>query len=118
MRIFLERILVWTKLENETHIEIQKDLIIDNKTLSLDFVILPLYSTEAGNRIVHEKSGINQWNAGGRKRKFGESYIPIPSKISSKKIIYFFLRKMLFLKSNYQIKKLLKPKYAKIIIKH
>ena len=28
---------------------------------------------------VPEKSGINQWNAGGRLRKFGEAYIPIPS---------------------------------------
>jgi hypothetical protein len=30
---------------------------------------------------VKEKSGINQWNAGGRKRKFGEAYIPIPQAI-------------------------------------
>jgi hypothetical protein len=30
---------------------------------------------------VQEKSGINQWNAGGRERKFGESYIPIPMAI-------------------------------------
>ncbi|MBK7683994.1 MAG: hypothetical protein IPJ26_16725 [Bacteroidetes bacterium] len=25
-----------------------------------------------------KKSGLNQWNAGGRKRDFGEVYIPIP----------------------------------------
>jgi hypothetical protein len=48
----------------------------------VDYVVLPLYtSMESGERIVHEKSGINQWNAGGRDRKYGEAYIPIPSKI-------------------------------------
>ncbi len=44
-----------------------------------DFVILPLYSTRSGRQ--HEvpaKSGINQWNAGGRARAFGEAYIPVP----------------------------------------
>lgn len=28
-----------------------------------------------------EKNGLNQWNAGGRKRDFGEVYIPIPIEI-------------------------------------
>ncbi|WP_266020265.1 hypothetical protein [Campylobacter sp. MIT 21-1685] len=28
-----------------------------------------------------EKSGLNQWNAGGRKRKYGEVYIPVPMEI-------------------------------------
>ncbi len=44
------------------------------------FVILPLYSTKSS--IIKEvplKSGINQWNAGGRARSFGESYIPVPA---------------------------------------
>lgn len=44
-----------------------------------DSIILPLYSTKGGKKEVPEKSGINQWNAGGRLRKFGEAYIPIPS---------------------------------------
>lgn len=45
-------------------------------------VVLPLYSTKAGVvKVVPEKSGINQWNAGGRKRSFGEAYIPIPRKV-------------------------------------
>ncbi len=44
-----------------------------------DFVVLPLYSTRSGE--VEAKSGINQWNAGGRPRKFGEAYIPIPQEI-------------------------------------
>jgi hypothetical protein len=43
------------------------------------FVVLPLFSDRSGN--VEAKSGINQWNAGGRTRKFGEAYIPVPAKI-------------------------------------
>jgi hypothetical protein len=40
-----------------------------------------LYSTKSKNRKVAKKSGLNQWNAGGRQRDYGEVYIPIPSKI-------------------------------------
>ena len=45
------------------------------------FVILPLYSTRNSEKRVPEKSGLNQWNAGGRARDLGEIYIPIPKKI-------------------------------------
>ena len=41
-------------------------------------VMLPLYSASKG-KIVSGKSGLNQWNAGGRARKEREVYIPIPS---------------------------------------
>lgn len=49
----------------------------------LPFIILPLYSTKNRNKnkIVLQKSGLNQWNAGGRKRNIDEVYIPIPKKI-------------------------------------
>jgi hypothetical protein len=47
----------------------------------IDFVVLPLYSVRTGLKEVAEKSGINQWNAGGRLRKFGEAYIPIPIEV-------------------------------------
>ena len=40
-------------------------------------VFLPLYS-ETEKKKVPEKSGLNQWNANGRKRKYNEVYIPIP----------------------------------------
>ena len=43
-----------------------------------DYVILPLYSHRNGVKEVPAKSGLNQWNAGGRQRKFGEAYIPVP----------------------------------------
>lgn len=47
-----------------------------------DYVVLPLYSnTKKNGKYVYEKSGINQWNAGGRLRSFGEVYIPISSLI-------------------------------------
>ena len=46
----------------------------------IDYVILPLYS-ERGGRNIAPKSGLNQWNAGGRKRDPNEVYIPIPKSI-------------------------------------
>lgn len=52
-----------------------------------DFVVLPLYSDSSGR--VEARSGINQWNAGGRVRKFGEAYIPIPAKIHRLKPGFF-----------------------------
>ena len=47
-----------------------------------DFLVLPLYSSNG--RVVKPKSGINQWNAGGRKRSFGEAYIPRPVEIANR----------------------------------
>ena len=45
-------------------------------------VILPLYSTRyKKEKVVPEKSGLNHWNAGGRRRDYGEVYIPIPRKV-------------------------------------
>lgn len=40
-------------------------------------VILPLFSLQGGKH-VQERSGLNQWNARGRKRHPYEAYIPIP----------------------------------------
>ena len=54
----------------------KKDLID-----SYDYVVLPMYSTQSKNREVAEKSGLNQWNAEGRQRDYGEVYIPIPAKV-------------------------------------
>lgn len=48
----------------------------------LPSVILPLYSTGAKlYKEVPERSGLNQWNARGRRRSYGEVYIPIPSAV-------------------------------------
>lgn len=42
------------------------------------YVILPLFSVKSGKKVVHPKSALNQWNAGGRKRDLSEVYIQIP----------------------------------------
>lgn len=47
-----------------------------------DYIILPLYShTSIKGDYVPEKSGLNQFNAGGRKRNELEVYIPVPKAI-------------------------------------
>lgn len=45
----------------------------------LNYIILPLYGIKDKQKFVFEKSGLNQWHAEGRKRDFGEVYIPIPA---------------------------------------
>ncbi|UAM97337.1 restriction endonuclease [Polaribacter litorisediminis] len=46
-----------------------------------NYIVLPLYGIKKKEKYVFEKSGLNQWNAGGRKRNLGEIYIPIPKNI-------------------------------------
>ena len=75
---------IWGKFTGELPIEaasVLQDFPTDDEVSvpGEDYVILPLYSTRTGK--VEKASGINQWNAGGRERKYGESYIPIPSDI-------------------------------------
>lgn len=52
-----------------------------------DYIVLPLYSPRDG--MVQEKSGLNQWNAGGRARHPYEAYIPIPAWIHRAKKGFF-----------------------------
>lgn len=56
------------------------------QTLSkgVNYVILPLYGIKEKRKFVFEKSGLNQWNAGGRKRDISEVYLPIPAEIHHK----------------------------------
>lgn len=53
--------------------------LIAPKRKGIDYVVLPLYSVR--DRIVQEKAGLNQWNAGGRVRNEDEVYIPVPAAI-------------------------------------
>ncbi len=53
----------------------------DTLVKGVNYVVLPLYGIKNKEKFVFEKSGLNQWNAGGRKRDMGEVYIPIPSLI-------------------------------------
>lgn len=65
-------------LENPLEIllsSISNDLRYQNKT-TLETIYLPLYGK---NHFVYEHSGLNQWNAKGRKRNYDEVYIPIPA---------------------------------------
>lgn len=61
-----------------------------------NYVILPLYGIKNKEKFVFEKSGLNQWHAGGRKRDFGEVYIPIPIEIHKKFPNFFPERDQLF----------------------
>lgn len=71
-------------------------------TETKDFVILPLYSCikskikNENKKYVPEKSGLNQCNAGGRVRKYGEVYIPVPAEIRKLKSGFFPERDKIF----------------------
>ena len=51
-------------------------LSINNPMAAKERLCLPLYSLRNGEKFVAEKSGLNQWNALGRKRDPNELYIP------------------------------------------
>lgn len=64
------------------------EIIYPNRnTEVMDYIVLPLYSPKDG--IVQEKSGLNQWNAGGRKRNPDEVYISVPAWIHQDKQNFF-----------------------------
>ena len=73
-------------IENPFELLLSLQKILPNAEISspkiagLDFVILPLFSLKGGKN-VPLKSGLNQWNAGGRKRDLNEIYIPVPIEI-------------------------------------
>lgn len=53
-------------------------LATDKLVKGLNYIVLPLYGINKKKKFVFEKSGLNQWNAAGRTRNYGEVYIPIP----------------------------------------
>jgi len=55
-----------------------KTKLFEKSLVKTETIYLPLYGRDM---TVFEKSGLNQWNADGRKRDPNEVYIPIPSKI-------------------------------------
>lgn len=64
----------------------------DKLIKGVNYVVLPLYGIKNKEKFVFERSGLNQWNANGRKRNFGEVYIPIPIELH-KKYPNFFPRR-------------------------
>ena len=61
----------------------------DSNEVVYDKLCLKLYSGDGERRFVPEKSGLNQWNAGGRERNIDEMYIPYPSKDRNRSIGFF-----------------------------
>lgn len=60
----------------------KEEYLIHEEEEIYEQVVLPLYSARSGQ--VELKSGLNQWNAGGRDRNEDEVYVPIPSWIHKK----------------------------------
>lgn len=63
-------------------IDALRKISISDKDVIIDFsqsVIIPLYSLKNGAKVIFSKSGLNQWNAGGRVRDLNEVYIPFNS---------------------------------------
>lgn len=63
-------------------IDALRKISISSEDVVIDFsqsIIIPLYSMKNGEKIIYSKSGLNQWNAGGRTRDFDEVYIPFNS---------------------------------------
>lgn len=71
--------------------EESKDLksATDKLVKGRNYVILPLYGIQKKQKFIFERSGLNQWNANGRKRDFGEIYIPIPAELHRKYPTFF-----------------------------
>lgn len=68
----------------------------DKLVKGCNYVILPLYSIRKKEKYIFEHSGLNQWNAKGRKRDFGEIYIPIPAELNKKYPDFFPPRDNIF----------------------
>ncbi len=62
------------------------DNLFEQETRIKQSVYLPLYGS---NKKVYDKSGLNQWNAGGRVRHPNEVYIPVPVKLHQKFPTFF-----------------------------
>ncbi|QCE34546.1 NgoFVII family restriction endonuclease [Acetobacteraceae bacterium] len=65
----------------------------NNFSRIIDTVYLPLYGDgrkqQKGQKVVFEKSGLNQWNARGRTRDANECYIPVPQEVHDFKPDFF-----------------------------
>lgn len=64
---------------------------VKNEKEEVQIAYLPLYSyiRSTGTKYVPEKSGLNQWNAAGRKRDINEVYIPIPAEFHRRYEFFF-----------------------------
>ena len=67
-----------TPVSNAQSQHFQQLVLYQPRIKGVDYVVLPLYSTRGHIAHVPERSGLNQWNAGGRARDEDEVYIPVP----------------------------------------
>ncbi len=75
-------------LSNKGNTDVMEQIdIIDKSNEIVDYIVLPLYSPKTHE--VEKRSGLNQWNAKGRKRNDNEVYIAIPSFIHKYKTDFF-----------------------------
>ena len=73
---------VLNDLMNELEKQASTSIITSHSSEDKKFILLPLYSySKSIGKYVPERSGLNQWNANGRKRHTDEAYIPISRKI-------------------------------------
>jgi hypothetical protein len=72
---------------------LSKNTIFDTKTEIKETIYLPLYGK---NKTVYPRSGLNQWNAKGRKRDEDEVYIPVPIAVHKKHPDFFPKREIPF----------------------
>jgi len=68
---------------------LSREFAEDNSNKIVDTIYLPLYSYKNHKPFVYEQSGLNQWNADGRKRTPNEVYIPFPANIRQYKSEFF-----------------------------
>ncbi|MBQ9291851.1 MAG: restriction endonuclease [Campylobacter sp.] len=75
----------------ENPFDLLLNLVTKNATVTTkrEFVIIPLYSYKKGEKFVYPKSGLNIWNAGGRKRDLNEIYLQNPSEVREIKPNFF-----------------------------
>ncbi len=70
--------------------EVIEDIIRPVEATRFPQICLRLYSSRAdGTKFVAEKSGLNQWNAGGRRRNPNELYIPYPAEDRARTLGFF-----------------------------
>lgn len=70
---------------------LSKEFQVDTSNKVIDTIYLPLYSYEkkTHKKYVPKQSGLNHWNANGRKRNANEVYINIPAEVRRHKTNFF-----------------------------
>jgi len=83
-------------LPGNNDLTLQMESLFQDAIAPIASIYLPLYSFRGGVKTVFDRSGLNQWNAGGRQRDMDEVYIPIPAWIHVRFPDFFPSRDELF----------------------